>query len=80
MPSTVEQQYTNSRGKDGGVLLYNTNNNSMTRTPPAELNGQIVQPATEAFPAKSNQKSLRYHFSKYKDKENWIAGMAKNIQ
>jgi hypothetical protein len=55
--------------KDGGVLLYNTNNNSMTRTPPAELNGQMVQPATEAFPAKSSQKSLRYNFSKYKDKK-----------
>jgi hypothetical protein len=40
----------------------------------------MVQPATEAFPAKSSQKSLRYHFSNYKDKENWIAGMAKNIQ
>jgi hypothetical protein len=38
MASTVEQQYTNGRGKDGGILLDNTNNkNSMTRTSPAEL-------------------------------------------
>jgi hypothetical protein len=42
MPSTVEQQYTNGRSKDGGVLLDNTNNNNMTHTSPAELNGQMV--------------------------------------
>jgi hypothetical protein len=43
MSSTIEQQYTNGRGKDGVVLPDNTNNISMPHTPPTELKSRNLE-------------------------------------